>query len=410
MKKPEHSQAIPSGILGDMGVALARFRCGQMGLIFREKPTQDHGIDAEIEVIDGDRATGRLISAQIKCGASYLSESDKNGFTFRFSAEHYAYWTNHSLPVVGVLIDHETEVCYWAPITKNSVEDTGKGYKIVIPRTQTLTLEHKSLLIDLATPVISNSSYQIVSEEDQSTGPARRISRYVRLNASQHPWTRYSLRQLILQLTADARTSEYYRSEISSAAHAGRPVDVAWVYIYRSESDRALGAFIARAIWINSDSPLEFRPMGFDGETDSTGITIDWNENFQDLVKLVDERRASKAEFIEYASTVLAAAQPFVTKYHYQVPIEGSNLDCPQFLSEFSNISTYWRDEPLPPHECERLGDRLNELGALLDNAKIYADRLTSEETTQSLAQFQKYINGAFSKVRDAEYEFGLVT
>lgn len=84
----------PSGIIGDMGVALARFRCGQMGLIFREKPTHDYGIDAEIEIIEDGIATGRLIAAQIKCGDSFFSELKDDKIIFRFSSRHYDYWTS----------------------------------------------------------------------------------------------------------------------------------------------------------------------------------------------------------------------------------------------------------------------------------------------------------------------------
>lgn len=40
----------------------------QIGLIFREQPTDDYGIDAQIEIIDNNYASGKLIAVQIKSG------------------------------------------------------------------------------------------------------------------------------------------------------------------------------------------------------------------------------------------------------------------------------------------------------------------------------------------------------
>lgn len=78
-------------------------------------------------------ATGKLLSLQIKCGPSYLSESTKTGYIFRGDAEHLAYWLDHSLPVLLVLVDPSCRKCYWVEITAGAVERTGKGWKIEVP-------------------------------------------------------------------------------------------------------------------------------------------------------------------------------------------------------------------------------------------------------------------------------------
>jgi len=393
-----------------MGVSLTKFRCGQIGLIFRETPTQDHGVDGEIELLVDRKATGRLIGTQVKCGASYLSESNERGFVFRFDSKHFDYWTNHSLPVIVVLVDHEAEVCYWGEICSTTAERTGLDYKTLIPRTQTIAEESLQKLMEIAAPAIANSSYQIVSEEDQSTGFARRISKFVRLNAGPDSWTRSRIRQLILEMTSEARSSEYYRKEYSEAAHKDRKADVVWVYVYRSESDRNLGAYIARSIWVDPQLPAEHRPMSFQGELDPSGMVINWNEQFEEIVRIVDEQRSSKAEYVHFAKTVLADLVPFFATYHYQAPAEGTNLDFSEFVSVHEMMVAGWSKDVFPPHECERLGNCLTELIDLLDNAKIFAERLQAEKLSRTLAQFQRYINHAYAKSRDAEYELKLIT
>ncbi len=96
-----------SSILADVGVGLVKTIISGMGHIFRELPTQDHGIDGEIELIDGDKATGRLVAVQIKTGQSYLKNDQGGKFVQSIRARHYEYWVDHSLPVILVLCDEK---------------------------------------------------------------------------------------------------------------------------------------------------------------------------------------------------------------------------------------------------------------------------------------------------------------
>ena len=55
-----------------IGVSATEKIINQMGLIFREQPTDDYGIDAQIETIENGYATGKLIAVQIKSGSSFF--------------------------------------------------------------------------------------------------------------------------------------------------------------------------------------------------------------------------------------------------------------------------------------------------------------------------------------------------
>ena len=94
-----------------LGVATTEKIINKMGLIFREQPTDDYGVDAQIETIENGYATGKLIAVQIKSGESYFKEPTSEGIVFRGERKHYDYWLNHSLPVIIVLYNPENDKC-----------------------------------------------------------------------------------------------------------------------------------------------------------------------------------------------------------------------------------------------------------------------------------------------------------
>lgn len=78
-----------------------------LGWIFREQPIADMGIDAHIELVDGE-PTGKLIGVQIKTGKGNFKES-KDAYTYYGNDVHLDYWSNHSLPVILVAHIPETK-------------------------------------------------------------------------------------------------------------------------------------------------------------------------------------------------------------------------------------------------------------------------------------------------------------
>ncbi|MFF8872669.1 DUF4365 domain-containing protein [Streptomyces massasporeus] len=111
----------------------------ELGWLFREQPTEDYGIDAHAEVVDGEMVRGRLLALQIKSGESWFRNEGPDGWWFRPSTEHVQYWTNHSLPVAVVLYSPETEKCHWQLINRDTLTKTsGGGWKVLVPEAQVL--------------------------------------------------------------------------------------------------------------------------------------------------------------------------------------------------------------------------------------------------------------------------------
>jgi hypothetical protein len=122
-----------------------------MKWIFREQPVPDTGIDGHIETRDeNSKPTGRLIGCQVKSGATYFREETADGFTYRGNAEHLAYWRGHSLPVIVILCDEQSDRCYWQVINAKTVTGTGKGWKAEVPKSQILGDDSKEKLEQIA--------------------------------------------------------------------------------------------------------------------------------------------------------------------------------------------------------------------------------------------------------------------
>lgn len=108
-----------------------------LGWVFREQPVEDTGIDAQVEIVDGDLATGKLLALQIKGGDSRFRESGPDGWWFRPDDNHVRYWTNHTLPVAVVLCCPETSECYWQLVNEETLVKTSRGgWKLLIPEGQ----------------------------------------------------------------------------------------------------------------------------------------------------------------------------------------------------------------------------------------------------------------------------------
>jgi hypothetical protein len=120
--------------------------------IFRDQPVDDWGIDAHIEVVSDGIPTGRLIAAQIKSGESWFKEQNDEGFIYRGNERHLGYWRGHSLPVVLILYNPQTQTAYWEIVRDEFIIDTGKGWKITVPKQRQLDKVSASELRKFALP------------------------------------------------------------------------------------------------------------------------------------------------------------------------------------------------------------------------------------------------------------------
>ena len=132
-----------------IGISYCENIITKMGLIFREQPIRDYGIDAHIETVNPKYASGKLVALQIKTGSSYFTETKNNSIVFRGELKHYEYWLRHSLPVILVLYNPETNECIWEHINSKTAKRTRTAWIIYVPRNNDLS-KSKSLIETIA--------------------------------------------------------------------------------------------------------------------------------------------------------------------------------------------------------------------------------------------------------------------
>lgn len=115
---------------GEIGVnAVSTVVNDELGWIFRRTHQEhDYGIDGYVDhVLDSGELTGKYIAVQIKCGKSYLNEV-RGKFQFRGNEKHLNYLLNQPTPVLLILCDPETRVCYWAELKRDMIQMNQCGW------------------------------------------------------------------------------------------------------------------------------------------------------------------------------------------------------------------------------------------------------------------------------------------
>jgi hypothetical protein len=130
----------PSAKVASVGLTQVQLAFeSRIGWLFRNQPTEDYGIDAHVEVVDGKDVRGQLLAVQVKSGTSWFSEPTPGGWWFRPDVAHVQYWINHSLPVAVVLYHPDRELSYWQLVNRTTLAETKTGgWKLLVPEEQVL--------------------------------------------------------------------------------------------------------------------------------------------------------------------------------------------------------------------------------------------------------------------------------
>lgn len=96
------------------GILAVASEVNRLGLIWREQPSPDVGIDGQIELVDANgNATGRIVAVQVKSGHSYL-KSGGDHWVFHPDEKHRFYWEVFPIPVLLMLHSPAEGTTFWA--------------------------------------------------------------------------------------------------------------------------------------------------------------------------------------------------------------------------------------------------------------------------------------------------------
>jgi hypothetical protein len=99
---------------------------------------------------------GLFVGIQVKAGLSYFDEPNRekggpSGWWFRDSdRSHVDSWVRSGIPHLLVLHDLQTRVSYWVHVTAESIVETGKGAKVLVPSVNTVDEANRVALLKVA--------------------------------------------------------------------------------------------------------------------------------------------------------------------------------------------------------------------------------------------------------------------
>jgi Domain of unknown function (DUF4365) len=137
--------------LGVMAVATSMVKTG---LIWRETPNSDVGIDGHAELVDESGfATGKTVAIQLKSGNYYFrsTSADDRYWKFKPDKKHIPYWGHYPLPVLLILHLPSGDISYWVDarhqIRSSKVSNIAE---ILIPKENVLQGATKLQLLESA--------------------------------------------------------------------------------------------------------------------------------------------------------------------------------------------------------------------------------------------------------------------
>lgn len=161
----------------------------------------DRGVDLLALVHDpllGNREV--LVAIQVKSDKSKFNRPKKQAdgevigwWYYESSKKHFDYWVEHDAPALLVLHDKRDGESYWVHVTRDAIVSTGKGARILVPRSQTISAECKELLLQAADRHVSALALEgsVIPDGLGAIPPERRL-RYalvVPRLAAAHPQT-----------------------------------------------------------------------------------------------------------------------------------------------------------------------------------------------------------------------------
>ncbi|MEG4288269.1 DUF4365 domain-containing protein [Microcoleus sp. C2C3] len=364
---------------GRIGIAGTQLIFEDLGCIFREQPIEDYGIDAHVEFIEKEQATGKLIALQIKSGDSWFKEKNGNNIIFRGNNEHLEYWQNHSLPVIVVLYKHSERTAYWQAVNNNTVQRTKQGWKLLIPLDRKVNFQALEQLKKLSQKIISPREYTELSLQDKSHGQAKRYAAHILLNRE---FTKDDIIQVIKDLTNKLKNREYYINKQREERWRNTEAHVIWIYLYLSPEDCHRANWICMTQWISKK--LSPAPIQLDGETIDGDIVVKWNEDCQERSRISRLYELPKENFLDLMMKLADPIREIVTQIENVInQYNSGEIDEARYMSLMSSFESqvtklYFEatDIGSAPIECRDLSQQFQNLAAITHNLVLpFSDR-----------------------------------
>jgi len=359
---------------GDVGLyAVAAKFTDELKWIFRPQPKRDLGIDAIVEVVENGVSNGELLALQIKSGDSWFGRETAAGIVFAFDEDHYSYWKQHPIPVLVVLHKPSEDIAYWQVINESTVTNTGKGWKVEVPKANVVSIQDKAKMHRFCDFAMPESSHSIISFKDLSHGAAKRYEARILLNRK---LSSGEVVQIVTRATNEFKDREYYRSELTKEAWRGKKASVVWLFVFLSLEDERNNNWLCRSEWIDPSLDERFRPLKMDGMAVGQDLVIDWSEDYQGLAKWHGSVTLSKEDYLRQVDEILGPIMENTDKaIRLAKAYDDAEIDSPTYLIGMKKLQRtinelYMKGIDIggSPLECKEFNQTFHSLIAFADN------------------------------------------
>ncbi|MBP0012286.1 MAG: DUF4365 domain-containing protein [Roseofilum sp. SID2] len=348
---------------GRIGVAGTQLLFERLGWIFREQTIEDYGIDAHVEVVENNTATGKLIALQIKSGKSWFKEKTAHGFVFRGKKEHLEYWQKHSLPVLVVLYDDEGENAYWQVVNKTNIKNTVKAWKLTVPFEQKINTQSLEKIKSFSSKFAATNDYTILLLQDISHGQAKRYRANILLSKES---TKDEIIEIVKTINSELRVRQYHSTKELKLRWQGKEAQVIFLYLYLSLDDVRSGNWICRTQWISKKLAPKFSPIKLDGENIDSETVIKWNKDYSDYAIFFTNNQLTKEVYLDTINDILIRTKPIADESIQLTDLfKRQQIDEDAYLNRMSQLEIDMKELDLQaidvgsaPTECSDVSQR----------------------------------------------------
>jgi len=129
--------------------AASRLSAQLPGLIFRGQRSGDTGLNAHLETVEEYPKMGKVVGLQIRSDEDKNVERTARGYVCRGEMLHFAYWLQHSLPVILMVYERERDRLVWEAVSAETIEISGAQWKLLVPYDQAYGVETGARIADL---------------------------------------------------------------------------------------------------------------------------------------------------------------------------------------------------------------------------------------------------------------------
>ena len=129
--------------------AASRLSAQLPGLIFRGQRSGDTGLNAHLETVETYPRLGKVVGLQIRSDEDEGVERTARGYVCRGEMLHFAYWLQHSLPVILMVHERERDRLVWEAVSAETIEISGAQWKLLVPYDQAYGVETGDRIADL---------------------------------------------------------------------------------------------------------------------------------------------------------------------------------------------------------------------------------------------------------------------